>query len=287
MKNIVNLIRVRQWVKNLLVFAPLAFALDFNGRALSLEIWAFIAFCLASSAVYVVNDMIDIKTDKIHPTKRLRPIASGKISIRQAIILEIVLLFLAMYVAQKLSAQLVAIVGVYYLVNLAYAIWLKKYLVLDVMIIAFGFILRVLAGAYAISVEISSWILVVTFFAALFLALGKRKNEVELLELNSKDHRKVLAGYTPDFLNQLLGVTAAITIVGYTLYTIDAETVAHFGTKQLIYTVPFVVFGIFRYFHLIYNKNSGGDPTNIFITDKPLIIDIIAWIGIFIFIALK
>ena len=287
MGSIINLIRVRQWIKNLLVFAPLAFALDFNGKAISLELIAFSAFCFASSAVYIINDIIDIKSDRVHKTKRLRPIAAGKISIHQALILELVLLIFAFYAAQELASQLTLILGTYYILNLAYSLWLKKYLILDIMIIAFGFILRILAGAYAISVDISNWILVVTFFAALFLALGKRKNEVELLEADSQNHRQVLAGYTPDFLNQLLSITAGITIVGYTLYTIDTETTAHFGTDKLLYTIPFVVFGIFRYFHLIYNKDRGGDPTNIFLTDKPLIIDIIIWIGVFIFIALK
>ena len=287
MGSIINLIRVRQWIKNLLVFAPLAFALDFNGKAISLELIAFSAFCFASSAVYIINDIIDIKSDRVHKTKRLRPIAAGKISIHQALILELVLLIFAFYAAQELASQLTLILGTYYILNLAYSLWLKKYLILDIMIIAFGFILRILAGAYAISVDISNWILVVTFFAALFLALGKRKNEVELLEADSQNHRQVLAGYTPDFLNQLLSITAGITIVGYTLYTIDTETTAHFGTDKLLYTIPFVVFGIFRYFHLIYNRDRGGDPTNIFLTDKPLIIDIIIWIGVFIFIALK
>ena len=287
MGSIINLIRVRQWIKNLLVFAPLAFALDFNGKAFALELIAFSAFCFASSAVYIINDIIDIKSDRVHKTKRLRPIAAGKISIHQALILELVLLIFAFYAAQELASQLTLILGTYYILNLAYSLWLKKYLILDIMIIAFGFILRILAGAYAISVDISNWILVVTFFAALFLALGKRKNEVELLEADSQNHRQVLAGYTPDFLNQLLSITAGITIVGYTLYTIDTETTAHFGTDKLLYTIPFVVFGIFRYFHLIYNKDRGGDPTNIFLTDKPLIIDIIIWIGVFIFIALK
>ena len=274
-----RLIRPEHWIKNLLVFVALFFSFSFDRNAFYQATLAFIAFSLFASSIYIINDIFDKEKDRLHPLKRKRPIASGKIRIWQAIIIALVLIVLAVLLSYFISEKLLLIGIVYFVLNLSYSISLKHIPIVDTMIVALGFVLRVMAGAYAIDVSISHWLLLCTFFISLFLAFGKRKHEMSILDLQGeRKHRKSIAEYTEGFISQMLAITAGISVVFYSLYTIDPSTVSRFGSDNLIYTTPIVVFGVLRDFYLLYNKNDGGDPVNIFSKDLPLILDVVAWI---------
>lgn len=287
LKDILVLVRIKHWLKNILIFAPLVFALDFSLGLFLVSIQAFLAFSFMASSIYVINDIADIETDKIHPIKKKRPIASGTVTLFSAKIIAIVLFVLSISLSITLPTNFIVILIGYFLMNIAYSFFLKKVLIIDVMIIAIGFVLRVFAGAVVANIVVSDWIILCTFFGSLFIGFGKRKNEAIVLAERSIKYRKTLSGYTPDFLNQLLSITAGMTIISYALYTIDQKTINHFQTSRLIYTLPLVVFGIFRYFHIIYNKSSGEDPTEIFLTDKPIILTSIIWMIVFLVIVLS
>ena len=270
--------RPKHWIKNLLIFAPLFFSLQINiGKLIQVGV-AVIAFSLMSSSIYVINDIFDVNLDRLHPEKKKRMIASNKISVRAASLIAIVLFVVSIFISSYLDVFFRVILISYFVINLFYTKILKHIPIVDVMIIAIGFVLRILAGASAIKIDISHWIVLCTFFGALFIAFGKRKNENDLLKKNSHAHRSTLLTYTPDFINQLIGLTSVMVIMTYSLFTIDSHTIEHFGTENLIYTLPFVIFGVFRYFHILYNKYSGGDPTHIFLTDKSLISIFLMWV---------
>ncbi len=274
----IALLRPKQWIKNGLVLAPLIFSLHFAAADLHHIILAFASFCLAASTIYVLNDIADTASDRQHPKKRFRPLAAGAVTINQAIVLAALCAAGSLVLAYFLPIGFMAIVLAYIDLNIAYSLWLKRLLIIDVMTIAIGFVLRVIGGAIAIGVVVSHWILICTFFVALFIGFAKRKNENDVMQTGSKHHRSVLLHYTPDFLNQLIALTSGMSIIGYALYTIDPETIRRFGTDRLIYTLPIVVYGIFRYFHLIYNTTDGGDPSQIFFTDTALAITIAVWL---------
>lgn len=272
-----SLMRISHLVKNVLIFAPLVFSMRFTTENIMHSSIAFLTFSIIASSVYVLNDIFDADSDKKHPQKKTRPVASGIIKMSEAKIFFAILLSIGTLISFNLPHFVFMIIFGYFFMNILYSRWLKKIPIIDVMVIATGFVLRILAGAAAISVSLSPWILLCTFFGALFIAFGKRKGEIDILKENSHRVRNVLSSYHPDFLNQLIGTTAAITIISYALYTIDTHTIHRLGTEKLIYTTPFVIFGIFRYFQVIYTQSQGDNPTKIFLTDPPLIFDIFLW----------
>lgn len=280
------LLRPKQWIKNGLVVTPLIFSFHFALSDIRSAILAVMAFCAASSTIYIVNDITDAGSDQQHPQKRTRPIASGQVRIGPAIVLALGLLLLSIGLSMLISYPFVWTILAYTALNVVYSLILKRMVIIDVMAIALGFVLRVVGGALAIQVLVSHWIIICTFFVSLFIGFAKRKNENDVLKNTSRAHRAVLLHYTPDFLHQLIGLTAGMSIIAYALYTIDHETIQRFGTDRLIYTLPFVVYGIFRYFYLIYNTNQSGDPTQIFLKDKALILTILGWLACFIVIVL-
>ena len=271
-------LRPKQWVKNLALFAAIIFSRNLqNITMLWRSILAFVLFCLISSSIYLFNDIRDIESDRQHPVKRKRPLPSGRLSTGMALRTGMALAGCGLISAWFLSPAFFWIALAYFLMQLAYSLKLKQIVILDVMLIALGFVFRVVSGALVIDVKISSWLLICTILLALFLALSKRRHELVFLEDKAGEHRQILREYSPYFLDQMISVVTASTVMAYALYTMSPETVAKFGTNNLDLTIPFVLYGIFRYLYLIHQKELGGDPTRILFTDRPLIINIILW----------
>jgi len=271
--------RPRQWTKNLILFAALIFSQSlFQLTMLRDNIIAFIIFCFLSGSVYILNDLIDLEQDRNHPKKSKRPLASGKLKPSTAIISGIILVTLSLISAFCLNANFAWIALGYFILQIAYSTLLKHIVILDVLTVSAGFVLRAIAGGEVIEVPISSWLLICTILLALFLALGKRRHELILLEENAVNHRKILYEYSPGLLDQMISVATASTVIGYALYTMSAETVKKFQTDNLKYTIPFVLYGIFRYLYLIHQRQEGGSPEKILLNDKPLIINIILYL---------
>lgn len=273
-----RLMRVQQWSKNVLLFAPLLFALQFSLTDFSIVSLGFLAFSCVASAIYIMNDLVDVAGDRIHPVKRLRPIAANLVAKSSAHISVGILLIIAGGLCLLLPWQFATILASYGLLNIAYSYFLKKLVFIDVIIIALGFVLRILAGSALIDVSTSHWILLCTFFGSLFLGFAKRKHEVDSLAGQSQDHRNTLQYYSAGLLQQLIGMSASLTIMSYSLFTIDATTFAHFQTDKLYLTIIFVVFAIFHYFHIIYNQATSGDPTKTFLSDKTLLLTLLLWL---------
>lgn len=278
--NYIHLLRPKHWIKNIFIFAALIFSLNlFNKVKLIASLQSFFAFCLASSFVYIINDIIDIEQDRKHPKKRNRPIASGKISIKNAIIISIVCLITSIISAYFINLNTLIIIIIYIFVNIFYSMKIKNVVILDVMFIALGFILRMIAGSTAIEVSFSNWILLTTFCISLFLGFGKRRGEILLQNNNTqKNTRFVLKLYSTQFLDYMIISSVTLTIISYALYTIDLEVIKRFGTDKLIYTVPLVIYGIFRYLYVIYKSDSNGDPTEVVLKDKSIISVVLLWI---------
>jgi len=280
--SIVKLVRPHQWVKNTVIFAAVIFSKNFfNLPYLERSIIAFGVFCVASGAVYIFNDIIDARADRNHPQKSRRPIAAGDISLAMAIIYFVVMFAGAVVLSYFIfNIHFFKVVSIYILLNILYSIVLKRIVILDVVIISINFVLRAVAGVYAIAstLEFSTWLIICTFFLSLFLALSKRRAEVELLEERAEKHRRALRDYSTKLLDEMIAVVTASTVMSYTLYTISTSTVEKFGTVNLVYTVPFVVFGIFRYLFLIHMRKEGGSPTRILYRDRPLIINLVLWV---------
>lgn len=271
--------RPRQWSKNLILFAALIFSQSlFQLTMLRDNIIAFIIFCFLSGSVYILNDLIDLEQDRNHPKKSKRPLASGKLKPSTAIISGIILVTLSLISAFCLNTNFAWIALSYFILQIAYSTLLKHIVILDVLTVSAGFVLRAIAGGEVIEVPISSWLLICTILLALFLALGKRRHELILLEENAVNHRKILYEYSPGLLDQMISVATASTVIGYALYTMSAETVKKFQTDNLKYTIPFVLYGIFRYLYLIHQRQEGGSPEKILLNDKPLIINIILYL---------
>ncbi len=272
--------RPKQWTKNIVLFAGLIFSKHLFDAAFVLQaVWAFLLFCLLSSAVYLINDVVDVEKDRNHPLKKDRPIAAGKLPIGIAVAAAILLALGALGLSFGLKPVFGLVAAVYFILIVAYSFVLKNVVILDVLAIASGFVLRAVAGALVIAVPISSWLLMCTIFAALFLALSKRRHELLLLGENSSSHRKILIEYSPHLLDQMMAVVTASTVMSYALYTTSAETVTKFGTHHLIYTLPFVIFGIFRYLYLVHQKSSGGSPELVLLTDKPTLANLVLYAG--------
>ena len=271
------MMRPQQWTKNLLVFAALLFAAQAHVPAQRVRaLGIFAAFCLLSSAVYIFNDLLDRKADRAHPRKRLRPIASGKVGPTAAFVTGLILLSAAGYLARNATFGAKCCLLGYLALQTAYIFFLKRQVILDVMAIAAGFVLRAVVGAYAIDVLISPWLLICTILLSLFLGLSKRRSEM-LVSEDAKAHRPVLAEYTIPLLDQLIAVVTAGTILSYILYTYSDQTMHKFPSHLMPLTLPFVLYGIFRYLYLIYRKAEGGEPEMLLIKDAPLLIDIILW----------
>ncbi len=285
LKSLIKLIRPAQWLKNGILLAALIFAGEITD--ITKDILAFSGlgiFCLLSSAVYIFNDLIDCDKDKLHPIKKNRPLASGKISQQSAIIFMIVLMVAGLFAAWQIRMEFLYIALVFVIFNMLYSIWLKNIVILDVMSVALSFVIRAYAGAIIIGVPASKWLLINTLLLSLFLSFGKRRHELLLLEHEAANHRRILEKYSPYLLDQMIGVVTASVVVMYMLYSFSSEVSTKLGTENLFLTIPFVVYGIFRYLYLIHKEEKGGSPTNILITDMPILVTVILWILIVIYI---
>ncbi|MGU9058480.1 decaprenyl-phosphate phosphoribosyltransferase [Clostridium perfringens] len=272
--NLLKLMRPKQWIKNFFVFGALIFSYSFlNLNKTISALTAFIMFCLISSTVYIMNDILDVEKDRVHPKKRFRPIASGAISIKQATIALVVLLAISMISSFMINKGLFFILVLYFINNIFYSFKIKNIVILDVISIAVGFILRVIAGGLAIDVSLSGWILLCTFFISLFLGFEKRRNEIIKLEGKANEHRKILDDYSDELLKQFSDITLTCTVISYAMYTFVA-----YENAYMMITNIFVVYGLFRYKYLSMKKGQGGSPTETVMTDKSIIIDVILWV---------
>lgn len=277
-KNILRLIRIKQWIKNFFLFAPLVFSYHlFDTAYIAISFKAFIAFCFLSSVVYILNDIADLEQDKNHPIKKNRPLPSGKITVSNALIISFIFFIGMVVIAYDLNVKFKFALAAYFIINLFYSFKLKQIVLLDIFFIAFGFMIRIIAGGWAINVYISSWLILTTLFLSLFLAVTKRRSELAVIENNSNT-RKVLSDYSIAFADQLATISSAGTIISYALYTVSERTREIFKTENLVFTTPFVVYGIFRYLYLVHKKNLGENPTQIIVTDAPMIINIVLWV---------
>jgi 4-hydroxybenzoate polyprenyltransferase len=271
-------LRPEQWTKNLLVFAGVVF----GGRLLELRalltaLAAFAIFCVLSGAVYLFNDVADRAADQIHPLKRARPIASGQLPTKTAVIVAVVLSAIGIEAAFLIRPELALVAGAYLALLLMYSGALKHVVILDVLMIAAGFVLRAIGGAVAVDVPIGHWLLVCTTLLALFLGLSKRRHELILLAQEATDHRPILGEYSPYLLDQMIGVVTSSTLIAYTVYATSADTAARLGTSKLGLTIPFVLYGIFRYLYLVHQKRGGGSPAALLLTDGPLLTCVALW----------
>jgi len=280
---ILRLIRPKQWTKNLFVFPALVFSQHlFNVDFVTLVVRAFFAFSFTSSFVYIINDAAGRERGRLHPSKRHRPIASGEISIPEAMIVAAILLGLAAVISYGLEWKFLLALGIYLTMNLAYSFWLKEMVLIDVFVIAIGFMLRVVGGALVIGVPRSPWLLLTTMFLSLFLGIAKRRGELVAVtkrdpEGSNSHTRKVLEHYSVEFTEQMTTICAAGFVISYALYTVSDRTVKIFGTENLILTTPFVLYGVFRYLYLLHKKDLGESPTDIVLSDIPLIINFVVY----------
>jgi 4-hydroxybenzoate polyprenyltransferase len=277
LKAMIKTMRPKQWTKNVFVLAPLVFDRQLtNLDALIRSVAGMLLFCLISSCVYILNDIMDVESDRAHPEKRKRPIASGELSIKSAVILLTVLLLITIPLSFWLSKAFGIIAVIYFLVNFAYSTWLKHIPLIDVLIVAACYVLRVAAGVVLITVQrFSPWLYIVTTLFALFIGFGKRRAELSLLESEAKSHRRVLDGYNIPLLDQLITIVSGTTVVAYSLYTFTAPNVPPNHTMML--TITFILYGIFRYLWLISVKSAGGAPEELVFTDRPLQLTVLLW----------
>ena len=276
-KQLLLTMRPRQWTKNVFIFAALLFDLKlFDLTYLSKTLSAFVLFCLLSGSVYLVNDLVDVEKDRQHPLKRRRPLASGKLKRSWALTAAVILPVISLVLCFVLK-PLFGVVGLtYFLIQLAYSFVLKNIVILDVMVIATGFVLRVAAGSVIAEAErFSPWLYVCITLLALFLALGKRRNELVLLEANAGQHRKILQQYSPGLLDEMMALVTSSTVIAYCLYTFSAENLP--ANKSMMLTIPFFLYSIFRYLFLIHRKSMGGSPEEILIKDVPFIVSNLSW----------
>src|SRR5262249_500559 len=264
-------LRPGQWTKNLIVFAGLIFAEKLQDpEAVARATAAFAVFCVLSGVVYLYNDIRDRDADRLHPEKSQRPIASGDLPVSVAAVAAIVLGVAGLAAGFRIEPKFGVVGLIYVLLFALYSSYLKHLVILDVLTIATGFVLRALGGAIAIDVAFSHWLLLLTLLGMMFLALAKRRAEIVTLADRASSHRKILTEYSPYLLDQMIGVVTASTLLAYAFYTISPDTVQKFGTEQLLFTVPFPLYGIFRYLYLIHQRGGGGNPSELLLTDRPL-----------------
>ena len=280
MKEFLKMIRPHQYIKNMLVFFPLFFAKKIiDVTLLQSAAMAFIAFCFAASTIYIFNDIRDVEKDKVHPKKKHRPIASGKISIKTAVITDIVFLVIALAFAFFTGLRMGCIIVIYLLINLFYSLGMKNIAILDIFAVSTGFLLRLLSGTeYGAVAGIlpSHWIIIMTFLLSLFLAIAKRRDDLVLAE-SGLDVRKSITGYSLEFINGVMSIMSAVIIVSYLLYTLDPAVQAHYGSKNVYATTFFVLLGLFRYMQITFVEKKSGSPTEIVYKDRFLQITLIAW----------
>ena len=276
-------LRPHQWTKNLLVFAALLFSKHlFEPEPFLRASLAFVAFCGLAGAVYLWNDVADIEQDRLHPKKKLRPLAAGELSIRTATFGAIALVVGALSLSFWLEVRLGLCASAYLGLNLGYSFGLKHVVIVDVLSLSLGFVLRALAGGFAIKAPVTEWLLVLTLLFALFLALAKRRHEITSLGDGASSHRAILAEYSPYLIDQMTSVVTASVVTAYTFYTLSPETVLKFGTAKLSWTLPLVLYGIFRYLYLVHQKDRGDSPTDVLLTDRPLLVTVALWVALVI-----
>jgi 4-hydroxybenzoate polyprenyltransferase len=276
--------RPKQWIKNLIVFAGFVFTLNERWRPFSPTMWSYLErsaaafglFSLISSAVYLLNDVVDVESDRQHPRKRHRPVASGSLGAGVAMAAAVILMSACLLLGYKLSPSFAAVAAGYVAMQFAYTFFLKHVPLLDVFVISIGFVMRAASGAVVIGVDISPWLYTVTLLGALFLGLCKRRHELVLLEAEAGQHRKILERFTPQLLDSLISIVASSTIMAYSLYTFTSPKSP--SNHLMMLTIPFVIFGLFRYLLLAHSQNAGGSPEEVFLRDKPLIITLLLWI---------
>lgn len=280
--------RPQQWVKNVFLFAGIIFSQNFYNLVLLFKVFeGFVLFCLAASSVYILNDAMDAEKDRLHPEKKNRPLAAGHLKIPAALTAAFVMAALCAAGAFLLDKSFGIILVSYLGLNLAYSLKIKTIVILDVMCIAAGFVLRILAGTTLAGVEKSDWLIICTITLSLFLGFSKRRQEIAFIGDNAELHREVLTQYSLPFLDQMIAVATASTVMSYALYTVSAETISRFGTRNLIFTIPFVLYGIYRYLYLMHEKKAGGNPTKTILQDWPLVINGLAWAAVSFFIIYK
>ena len=271
-------LRPAQWIKNLLVFAGLLFGRRlFDATSVLDAVLAFVVFCVLSGVVYLVNDIADRDSDRLHPLKAKRAIASGALPVRVAVGAALALGAGGLAAAYAIGPAFAGVAAAYLALQLMYSFPLKHIVIIDVLTIAIGFVMRAVGGAVAVHVEISHWLLVCTILLALFIALAKRRHEIVLLADGAAGHRPILGEYTPYLLDQMIGVVTASTLISYVFYTISPETQAKFGTAWLGLTIPFPLYGIFRYLYLVHQREGGGSPADLLLTDRPLLACVALW----------
>ena len=278
MKLLFFALRPKQWVKNLFIFLPLLFGGKAFDRESSIQaLAAAIIFSVMASSVYLINDVLDKTKDKLHRTKKLRPVASGRVSLSSALVTAGLLNGTALWAGFCLNRGFGVLLLGYFALNLVYTFYLKTMLIIDIFCLSVFYFLRVQAGALVAEVELSHWIIMMTMVLAMFLGFNKRRGEIAVLQRNASAHRPVLADYNLYFIDQMIGVLTASIIVFYTLYTVDAGTILNVGSTNLIFSIPFVYYGIFRYFFLVHRRRKGEDPTAVILSDRPLQACILAW----------
>ena len=278
LRAIVLSMRPRQWVKNVFVFAGLIFAQRLFTSSAWIALAAFAIFCGLSGAIYLINDVADRERDQLDPRKRTRPVAAGRLSAGAALAAAVVLVVGGLACAAILARAFLMTALAYVVLLVAYSASLKHIVIVDVIVVAGGFVLRAVAGAVVIDVAMSGWLLICTILLALFLTLGKRRYEYVALDQDAVRHRPILAEYSPALLDQMIAVVTASTVTAYALYTMSPETVAKFHTHLLPATLPFVLYGIFRYLYLIYQRRLGGNPSELLLADRALLINALCWI---------
>lgn len=289
LKNLTQLLRIPQWIKNFFVFVPLLFSLHlFEASYFLKSLYAFVLFSLSSSLIYVFNDIIDVKSDAAHPVKKFRPLPSGKIKISTGWIITFILFLIVVIASLNLPVDFNYFLFGFIALNVIYSLLFKHIVLLDIFSIAAGFTIRVLAGAVIISVPVSSWLILTTMFISLFLGVMKRHSElVQMADVENHITRKVLSDYSTTFTNQMATVAAAGVIICYALYTVAQRTVQVFGTENLIYTTPFVVFGIFRFMYLEYLNKKGENTTQIMLSDVQMIVTVLLYVLVTVLIVYK
>jgi 4-hydroxybenzoate polyprenyltransferase len=274
-----RLLRPTQWSKNTVLFAALIFSKHlFDLHALMLVAAGFVTFCLTASGTYVMNDIRDCERDRRHPLKSLRPLPAGRVGLRTAIALAVVLMTVGLASAFGLGLGFGVLVALYLLFQVAYTYWLKDVVILDVFVLASGFVIRAVAGGVVINVPVSPWLIICTFLLMSFLGFSKRRHELVLLEARATDHRASLREYSPYFLDQMISVVTGSTVVAYAIYTASPEVIRKMGTDKLYLTIPFVLYGIFRYLYLVHQREEGGNPTQLLLSDRPLLVCLFLWV---------
>ena len=282
------MLRFRHWIKNFLIFAPLFFSQNlFNVNLLSKSIILFISFSLMASVVYCINDIVDLKDDRKHPTKKNRPLAAGKISLSRVIFLAIICGFTSLVLPAvfKINSYVYLVLLTYLLMNILYTMWLKKITLVDVFILAIGFVLRVVIGGVSCDIALSHWIIILSFMLALFLAITKRMNDVQIKESSGFDLRIASKGYTSEYLKILLGITGAVSIVTYIMYTLSEEVISRFQSKHLYISTIFVLLALFEFLNVTFIKKESGNPTEVFYKNRLIQIAVLGWILYFYLMA--